>query len=364
MEYPPLLEAWYREFLPIATTDISSSGVSPYTLDELLDLTGLELGELGSVVLDDSVSYGAPRLRRAIAARYGGGEGERVIATHGSSEAISLLLTAALGPGDRVIVFGPIYHSLGHFPAALGSFVEQVPLAYLVGAAPGDIPAIVPEQTDAVILNSPHNPTGAVVPPATAAALAARCDAIGATFIWDAAMAELDQGRSAIIPVPSRSITFGTLSKAFGLPGLRVGWALAEPTLLERTLAHRDRTTLFLSPLVEVLAAAAVEHADALIGPRLAQATHNLALVDAWVADDDRLRWCRPEGGVCGLVHIHDVGDVARFCRDLLSATGVLLVPGTAFGVEGAVRLGFGGRTADLERGLAAFGDALPSTRR
>src|SRR5205823_1699140 len=101
---------------------------------------------------------------------------------------------------------------------------------------------------------------------------------------------------------------------------------------LERTLAMRDRTTLFLSPLVELIATRVVEHADDLIGPRLAEARRNLAYVDEWARHhEDRVHWERPGGGVCGLLEIREVADTEPFCRRLLDVTGVLLVPGEAF---------------------------------
>src|SRR4051794_40731572 len=89
-ELPPLLEAWYREELPRARFDISSSGVQSYRFAELRQLLHLTEAELDAVVLEDSFSYGMPRLRAAIAARYAPDYGDHVMATHGSSEAIAL----------------------------------------------------------------------------------------------------------------------------------------------------------------------------------------------------------------------------------------------------------------------------------
>jgi DNA-binding transcriptional MocR family regulator len=102
---PPLLEAWYRKYLTVSRFDISSSGVQPYSLGEVLERLGLTQAELSGVMLQDSVSLGAPPLRQAIADRYAGGASERVMATHGSSEAIALILSVLLAPGDRVVVF-------------------------------------------------------------------------------------------------------------------------------------------------------------------------------------------------------------------------------------------------------------------
>lgn len=349
-EPPPFLEAWYREELPRAELDISSSGVYAYSFAEVRRRVGLAAEELDEVVLEDSVSFGAPELREAVAERYAPGRADHVMATHGSSEAIALALAALLEPGDRVVVADPLYHALRSHAELRGCRVVRV-------AAAGEAleAAIVPG-TRAVVVNFPHNPTGAVLTAEGACRLAERCRSAGAVLVWDGAMEELPmsgEARPLEPPAGEGVVRFGTLSKAFGLPGLRVGWCIAPPALLERTLAVRDRTTLFLSPLVERIAARAVRHAGSLIAPRLAEARGNLEYLDGWVREHaGRVAWQRPEGGVCGLLAIHGVADTEPLCRALLRDTGVLLVPGRAFEYPGHVRIGYGGPAGELREGL------------
>src|SRR5262245_30807157 len=106
---PPFLESWYRDRLAAARIDISSSGVAPYTFAHIRAVTGLTHDELDAVLMDDSVSFGAASLREAIAERYAGGQVDRVMATHGSSEAISLILSALVEPGSTVAIIEPTY---------------------------------------------------------------------------------------------------------------------------------------------------------------------------------------------------------------------------------------------------------------
>lgn len=355
---PPALEAWYRQQLGGARFDISSSGVRCYTFGELRTLLNLTSRDLDAIALDDSVSYGAPELRQAIADRYAGGDASRVIATHGSSEAIALVLSALLAPGDRVVVVDPIYHAFRTYAELQRCEVVRLPVAALADddRRSQTIRAAVTPTAKAVIVNFPHNPTGRTLSLDAFQFLVARVTEVGAILVWDAAMAELPMSAGSIpprTPVPDEVVGIGTLSKAFGLPGLRVGWCIATPALLERMLPMRDRTTLFLSPLVELIATRAIQHADKLIAPRLEQARRNLDVVDGWVAQHrDVVTWRRPDGGVCGLLDVRGVSDTYALCRELAEQTGVLLVPGCAFDSPTAVRIGYGGDAADLKAGL------------
>src|SRR4051812_41527396 len=114
------LEDWLRDYYCTATADISSSGVSAYSLGELREIPGIDTTEFDSIVFRDSPSCGAPALREAIARRWGNGDPSRVMATNGSSEALFLIMTALLQSGDEVVVVEPAYHSLVSIASGLG----------------------------------------------------------------------------------------------------------------------------------------------------------------------------------------------------------------------------------------------------
>ncbi|MFG3016302.1 capreomycidine synthase [Streptomyces cinerochromogenes] len=366
-EDPPVLEEWYRRHLTACRYDISSSGVHPYTFAETRELCGLRVEDLDEVVMDDSVSEGGAGIRRAIADRYCAGDADRVLVTHGSSEAIALTLDALLRPGDRVVVQESIYHSLGYFPRRTGCQVVTLPADRVRDGEidPDALTGLVTPDTAAVIVNFPHNPSGRTLSPRGLDTLLARVEAVGAVLVWDGATAEIAH-RWQPLPDPAtryeRTVTYGTFSKTFGLPGLRVGWAITSPELLRATFPLRDRTTLFLSPLVELVAEHAMRHADRLIDRRAAEARRNLGHLTGWAARHRELvDWTPPEGGVCCLLGIRELATardgtdgtaVEEFCRDLLAEHKTLLVPGSAFDAPQAVRLGFGGPEADFRAGL------------
>ncbi len=367
-----MLEEWYRRHLGPDIHDISSSGVHPYTFAEIRELCGIPAEDLDAVVMDDSVSQGGAGIRQAIADRYAGGDADRVLVTHGSSEAIALTLGTLLRAGDRVVVQQGIYHSLGHYPRAAGCDVAELPAA---AVRDGEIDAdvlegLVTPGTAAVVVNFPHNPSGVTLSPQGLKALTERTTAAGATLVWDAATAEIAH-RWDVLPDPAATrgdtISYGTFSKTFGLPGLRVGWAIAPPDIVPAVFPLRDRTTLLLSPLVELIAERAMCHADVLIGRRAAEARRNLAHLTEWMAEhEDLVRWTPPEGGVCALPVFRELerasdgsAAVERFCLELLSRHRTLLVPGTAFGTPHGARLGFGGPEEGFRAGLAGLSEFL-----
>jgi aspartate/methionine/tyrosine aminotransferase len=217
-----------------------------------------------------------------------------------------------------------------------------------------------------IIVNFPHNPTGATVTAAQQAELVELAAGVGAYLVWDGAFRELVyEGPPLPEPVLAyeRAVSLGTFSKAYGLPGLRVGWCLAHPHVFAPMMRVRDYVTLHLSPLVERLAERVVRQGDALLAPRLRLARHNRDVVERWVAESNGLvEWARPAGGVTAFPRLPLVPDVEAFCHELARTHRVLLVPGSAFGQPQHVRLGFGRGTARLEEALGRTAALLEAT--
>ncbi len=362
---PALLEDWMRDYYFATDIDIGSSGVADYSLRQLRSTLGIAQEDLDRVVFHDSRSLGAPGLRRAVAERWAVGAVERVIVTHGATEANFLIMQALLGRGDEVLVLDPLYQQLYAIAEAIGCRIARLPLRFADGFAP-DLDAareLVGPRTRMIVVNFPHNPTGATVTPEQQDELIDIAARAGAYLVWDRAFAELTYD-AAPLPDPGatyeRAISIGTLSKAYGLPGLRLGWCLAAPEVLRRCIRVRDYLTLHLSPLVELIATRAVEKADLLLAPRRRQARRNRRMLARWVAEQDgRVEWVLPAAGVCAFPRLGQVGDVDGFCRRLAEEQRVLLVPGTCFGQPRHVRLGFGGPPRRLEEGLSRLSLAL-----
>ena len=367
---PALLEHWLRDYYFSCSFDISCSGVESFSLGELRDILRLEQAEMDRVVFRDSQSLGAPGLRQAIADRWGDGNPDCVMATHGASEAQFLILNALLQPGDEVVVLEPSYQPLYSIAESIGCELKPWRLLFEKGFRPDieEVKRLIGPRTAMVILNFPHNPTGASLTPEEQAELIESVKQVGAYLVWDAAFAELAYDGKPL-PDPYRSydrcVSLGTLSKAYGLPGLRVGWALASPDMLARCIELRDYITLHLSPLVELIAQRAIEKSDRLLNLRLPQVQANLAVLTDWCArHEEFVNYIRPQGGVSAFLQLPGVINVDGFCHRLAGGYKTLLVPGSCFNHPAFVRLGFGGASAEFEHGLGQFSTLLHQLQR
>jgi capreomycidine synthase len=367
---PALLEHWMRRYYFDTEIDIGSSGVESFSMSELHRLLGLSRDDLDQIVFDDSRTLGAPGLRAAIGDRWANGDSSRVMATHGSSEGIFLAMNALLRPGDEVITVSPSYQQLFAIAESNGCKVKFWNLDFKRGFVPDveRLKRLVTGRTRMLVVNFPHNPTGTSLTPELQKELVDVVAETESYLLWDGAFTEMTYGRPPL-PDPGvwydRTITLGTLSKGYGLPGLRVGWLLASPEILERLVGIRDYLTLHLSPLIELIAERAVRNADVLLRVRMEQAGANLSTLAAWV---ERLRelvdWTPPQGGVCAFLRMPGVGDVEAFCHRLAREYRVLLVPGTCFNQPGFARLGFGGPSPKFEEGLTRLSDLLVKVSR
>ena len=353
------LEDWMREYYFETDIDIGGSGVEDYSMAEVRRLLGISLEDLDQIVFHDSKTLGGPAVRQAIADRWGGGKIERTIVTHGASEANFMVMNSLLDQGDEVVVLDPMYQQLFSIAEVLGCRLQRWQLRFEDRFRPDleEARRLIGSRTRMVVVNFPHNPTGATVTLAEQQELIRICAQVGAYLVWDMASTDLTFGDESPLPDPGqtyeRAVSMGTLSKAYGLPGLRVGWCLAAPEVLKRFMRIRDYLTLHLSPLIELIAQRAIEQGDLLLETRRTQARRNREIVNRWILEQgEQAEWAPTAGGVCAFPRLNGISDTAEFCHRLARTERVLLVPGNCFGFPRHVRLGFGGATRDLEEGL------------
>lgn len=354
---PALLEQWYRDELRPDVIDISSSGVPSITLAELRRITGITFDDLDEIVLGDGDSLGSARLRAALSDAWGDGDPDRVMIGQGSNEVIALLLRALFERGDHVLIMDPLYHAYASNLMDIGCRITRWHLRAEDGFEPDleQLRRLLSGRPRGVILNLPHNPTGVTVSAEQQAAIVDGVRNIGAYLIWDAAFAELVYEAPPLADVSllyDRGFSIGTFSKAFGLPGLRLGWCIGPASHLIRIVGFRDATTLFCSPLMEFLGAMSIAHRVKLISHSLALAAAGRRYFLDWATDQSALAaYSYPSGGVTSFVSLVGVPDTWDLSV-ALSRSGTLVVPGRAFGSPGFMRVGYGTSVADLSAGL------------
>jgi capreomycidine synthase len=366
MKLPPAaLEIWMRDRFHSATVDIGSSGVAPLGFAELRRMTGITVDELDAILLTDSTSFGGPAVRDALRSHLGIDERHELMVTHGSSEALFLAMTALVDSSDEVVVEAPGYHAIADVATGLGATVRRWRLRPEDGFRPDldELRRLVTDRTKVIGVAFPNNPTGVSLTPAELDELLDIAARHGAHVLWDGAFGRMPL-TEAPLPDPlgayDRVVVTGTLSKAYGLPGLRVGWCIADRSLLQATLALRDRTTLHLSPVIEHLTARMAPHLDAVAAAAMHRARRNLEVLAAWSHDHaDEIDWLAPAGGVSCFPRLRGGRDVDALCRWLSDVRKVLVVPGSCFGCPEHLRIGFGGSTNSLLDGMNYLHDAL-----
>jgi aspartate/methionine/tyrosine aminotransferase len=366
---PFAMERWQSTWENRVRYNLSESGVHPLSAAEFLALAGGAAADILSRRLGYPQSNGTDPLRAAVAALYPGATSDHVLITSGSAEANFINCWRLLEPGTEVAIVLPTYMQTWGLARNFGATVREIRLHEDRGwqPDPGEIDAAITPRTRLVVVTNPNNPTGAVMDPALADRIAARADAVGAWLLAD----EVYQGaeREGGSPTPSfwgkgeRVIVVNGLSKAYGLPGLRIGWCVASPSHIAELWARKDYTTIGPTVMSDALATLALGPA---VRPRIFERTRgilraNWALTEAWMRSlNGELTWRAPDAGAIVWARYRTRAGSSALAETLRAQHDVLIVPGDQFGMDGYVRLGFGPPADELlpalDRVALAFG--------
>jgi aspartate/methionine/tyrosine aminotransferase len=304
-------------------------------------------------------SLGLPVLRAEIASLYPGVDANGVITFAGAEEAIFLAMHALLKAGDHAVVVWPAYQSLHEVARSIGATVTLVPLNPRDWSVDVDaVAAAMQPNTKVIVVNSPHNPTGAQLEPAQFERLVAIAELHGAHLFSDEVYRFLEHSSPRLPTVAERTdrgLSLGVMSKAFGLAGLRIGWiATRDHELIARIARLKDYTTICNAGPSEILALIALRARETVLARTNAIIRDNLAILDEFfVRQADRFDWIRPRAGSTAFPRLL-TGNVDEFAAALVEREGVLILPGSQFGYPGNhFRLGFGRR--DMPQALAAL---------
>ena len=346
------LERYFARWEFAAPYLLCSSDIEGWRMKDLLALADPDaLARWEGLTLGYTEAPGLPALRQEIAALYPGLSPDDVLTFGGAQEAVFVLMNVLLGPGDHAVVTWPGYQSLHEVARATGADVTLLPLREEDGWALNldALRRALRPETRLLVVNFPHNPTGALPDRATFDALCALADERGIHLLSDEVYRLLEYDARDTLPAAvehaSRGISLGVMSKAFGLAGLRVGWlACRDAEVLRRCMAFKDYTTICNSAPSEVLALIALRAKDEVLARSRGLVTANLALLDAFFARHaDTFQWVRPRAGSVAFPRLLGDTPVARFAQELVEREGVLLLPGDVYDFPGNhFRLGLG----------------------
>lgn len=371
-----LLERWMSRHETHVKYDIAESGILPLTTNDLLDFEPVAeraatLERLLTTPLGYSEARGTAELRGQIADTYTRGDADHVLVTTGAIEANFLLFNVLLDKGDHAIVPYPAYQQLYSVPEAIGCDVSlwqvgpETGYRYDIGA----LEKLIRPTTKVIVVNTPHNPTGAMLSPADAKRVYELGREAGAAVIGDEAYRWLavpdgEPFADPMFDLGPAGISVGTLSKPLGLPGLRIGWIMGPPDLVQACWSMRDYITLSPGKLNDALARLAMTHRERIIERNHGIIRANLAEAARWMAErNDFMSWTPPRGGLLALLK-YDLPIPSLELADRLAYDhSVMLAPGSAFGYEHHLRLGIGQRPDIFATGLERAGECFETLR-
>jgi aspartate/methionine/tyrosine aminotransferase len=364
MELPPfLLDQWMNKYdfaSPPIEFNLASSTGPQWSVRDLMDLgAGAQIGD---IVLKYALPDGSLAVREQVAA-FCDVDPDWVVMTTGASEALSLLMCCAERPNGNIVIPDPAYPAYVAMAQAWRLNVRSYNVAHSNGFAleRDTVLEAVNSDTAAAIVNTPHNPTGSVMPYSDIETLAAKLGEKGVPLIVDEVYHPLYHSKAQRSAASIENvIATSDLSKALSLPGLRTGW------LIDRNKARRDklidaRSTFAVSgsPLLEQLAAHALFNRSAIIDRLQTVACANLERLDALIAGSRGiLAWTRPQGGTTAFPKFTDGRNSRAFCEALAGA-GVLVAPGDCFGHPSHMRIGFAQQSKQFEVAIDRFAALL-----
>ena len=364
---PFVMERWQSTFEHHVELNLSDSGVHPLTLRDLLEPDEHE--EIFQQRMIYTQSNGTPELRDRIAALYSGANRENIEVTNGGAEANYITACTLVKPGDEVVIQLPNYMQLWGVLRAIGANVKTWGLKPDVEndtwhSDIDELENLVTPDTKLIAICNPNNPSGAVLGAEELDHIAKIARKNDAWTLVDEIYqgAELDgTSTPSMWGRHEKVVVTNSLSKAYGLPGLRLGWILGPEDLIEECWGRHDYTTISPGALSDHLAEKALEPARrARILERTRELlTRNLGIAMEWVDGQDQLKTITPKAGAFLMLSYEQDINSSELAERLRVEKSILIVPGDHFGMDGWLRVGFGDDTDTLRRGLDRLSEML-----
>ena len=348
---PFVLEQWMSLFEQKVDYNLTESGAHPISVGDLLGGEAERVQSLLATELGYPHVEGTPALRARIAALYDGATSENVLVTVGAAEANYITVRTLIAPGDEIVVMLPNYMQVWGIAKNHGAVVKTFHLRQDQGWKPdlAELEAMVTPQTKMIAICNPDNPTGYIMTEAEMDAIVAVASRVGAWILADevysGAERATDQQTPSFYGRYDKVVAMGSLSKAYGLPGLRIGWVMAPVDTIQDLWRRHEYVAISASKLAMELAAHALLPD---VRPRLMARTRGFIragypVLEEWMAaHGDTFSLTPPGAAAIAFVRYHlDINSTAftdRLCRE----KSVLIVPGDHFGIDHHVRISYG----------------------
>ncbi len=358
---PFVMERMMSKYENFVEFNLSESGVHPLTLGELMALGGRSVGELGDMLINYPQANGTIELRQTIAGLYRGAGADNVLATTGAAEANYLTIHTLLEPGDEAAIMTPNYMQIWGIARNRGVKVTPFNLVEDKGWAL-DIDSLkraVNPRTKLIAVCNPNNPTGRIMTPAEMDAVVAEAARVGAWLLADEVYAGAE--RESDVQTPSfygrydKIIAIGSMSKAYGLPGLRTGWAVGPAATVDEMWARREYITITTTMMSDRLTTLALSPS---VRPKILARTRKFIrdgypVLTKWAAEHGNMFSVFPsQAAAIAFVRYNLPINSTDLVERLRKEKSVLIVPGDHFGLDHHLRISFGLEHDYLKGGL------------
>ena len=345
--------------------NLAESGIHPISLDEFLNEKELE--KIKEIKLGYSQTNGTPELREKIAKLYPGAKIENILVTNGSSEANFLLVWSSIEPGDEVILMLPNYMQiwglLRCFSANIKPFYLKESLNWSLDLE--ELNNLITEKTKLIIITNPNNPTGAVLNTETMEIIIDLASKVGAWIFSDEVYrgAELE---GEITPSfwgkYDKIVVVSGLSKAYALPGLRIGWIVGKKDLIDKLWHYHDYTTIAPSTLSDWIARIALspENIEKIRKRNRSILKENFSLLKSWLEKQNGVfQFIPPKAGAIVFVKYNLKINSSKFVNKLIREKSVLIASGDNFNMDYYLRFGYGVEKNYLKNALSRVEEAI-----
>lgn len=371
MQFIPFeMERFQSLWENVVAYNLSESGVHPLPLHELANENQLQ--QLSQLHLGYNQTNGSVELREAIARLYPGSSAENILVTTGSSEANFLATLYLLEPGAELVFMLPNYMQIWGIACSIGAAIKTFHLIPRQGRWHIDweeLEQALSPTTKMIAVCNPNNPTGGQISEDEINMICQAAAKFDAWILSD----EVYRGaeRSGEMTTSfwgqyEKVIITGGLSKAYGLPGLRIGWAVAPAAVTEQLWSYHDYTTICPNPISDFLAQIALStpKREQLLERTRAIIRGNFASLDAWLrSHDGRFEWAPPAAGAIAFIKYHWNMPSLDLVTQLREQKSVLIIPGSQFLMENYLRIGFGSPADYLQHALARVSEFLDENR-
>ena len=364
---PFRIEEYFAKYEFTAKYLLSSSDAESRTIADLLSLEPSAHDAFLKHWCGYTEAPGAPWLRETLTSLYQTIRRDDLLVVAAAQEAIFLFYHALLTSADHAIVETPCYESAISLVKSTGATVSswqrkpENSWAHDLAA----LESLIKPNTRAIYINTPHNPTGLLMPLPVLKRVLQLASMQGIYVFSDEVYRELEHDPATRLPAAcdlyERAVSLGSVSKTYGLPGLRLGWlASRDPQILKLCTSLKYYTTICSSAPSEFLTDLAFRHREKIVERNRHLVLTNLKLLSAFLARrSDLFSWTPPNASPIGFVQFKPQQDVFQFCESVVQQSGVLLLPGSVYDEPRHIRFGYG--RANMPESLAQF-DAWLST--